>query len=231
MLYANGHEHQMDITMLKTIPLMAAAIIATTCLALADDAAINTLTDQEKKDGWQLLFNGADLEGWKASERPGVFTVADGTLIVNGKRSHLFYTGPVSEANFVNFHFAADVKTFPKANSGLYFHTEYQEQGWPGKGYEFQVNNTHKDRKKTAGLYGIKDNFEAPVEDGEWFHYEIIVNGKDIESKINGKIITAYTEPEGTKGGRRLTSGTFAIQAHDPGSVVHYRNIKVKVLP
>ena len=217
--------------MRKMIPLVAVAIVAFTSLALAEDAATNTLAEQEKKDGWQLLFNGTDLEGWKASETEGTFTVSNGVLVVHGNRSHLFYTGPVNDAIFVNFHFKADVKTFPNANSGLYFHTEYQQNGWPGKGYEFQVNNTHSDPKKTAGLYGIKDNFTAPVPDGEWFQYDIIVNGQDIESKINGETITAHTEPEGVTGGRKLSSGTFAIQGHDPDSIVHYRNIKVKLLP
>ncbi len=214
-----------------TTRLMIMMAIASASLAFAAAETSNTLSEQDKSEGWQLLFNGTDLEGWKASENPGVFTVSNGTLVVHGKRSHLFYTGPVNGADFVNFHFAADVKTFPKANSGLYFHTEYQEKGWPGKGYEFQVNNTHRDPKKTAGLYGIKDNFKAPVEDGQWFHYEMLVKGKDIESRINGKVITQFTEPEGVTGGRKLTHGTFAIQGHDPGSIVHYRNIKVKVLP
>ena len=119
--------------------------------------------------------------------------------------------------------------TTPGSNSGVYFHTKYQEKGWPGKGYEAQVNNTHKDPKKTGGLYAVKDNFKAPVSDNEWFDYNITVQGKRIQIKINGKTITDYTEPEGlNRPNRQLDKGTFALQAHDPKSKVLYRVIKVK---
>lgn len=202
--------------------------------ALAADA--NTLTPAEKSAGWKLLFDGKSLDGWKASESPGSFTVQNGELVVFGKRSHLFYTGPVANAKFKNFELQLDIKTYPKANSGVYFHTEYQETGWPAKGYEVQVNNTHKDVKKGAGLYAIKDNLEAPAKDGEWYTMRIKVEGKHVQTFVNGKQIVDYTEepnaerPEAMKG-RLISHGTFAIQGHDPESKVVYRNIKVRVLP
>ena len=199
-------------------------------------AEANTLAAAEKSAGWQLLFDGESLNGWKASENQGSFTVQDGVLVVFGKRSHLFYTGPVAKAKFKNFELSLDIKTFPKANSGVYIHTEYQETGWPDKGYEIQVNNTHKDVKKGAGVYAIKDNFEAPAKDEEWYTMRIRVEGKRIQTFVNGKQIVDYTEeanpqrPEAMKG-RLLSSGTFAIQGHDPESKVMYKNIKVRVLP
>ena len=126
----------------KSITTFFMTIAVASTVALAADAPINTLTDQEKADGWQLLFNGQNLDNWKASENQGTFTAEDGILIVHGKRSHLFYAGDVHNADFINFHLSADVLTKPKANSGLYFHTAYQQNGWPAAGYEFQVNNT-----------------------------------------------------------------------------------------
>jgi len=183
------------------------------------------------EEGWISIFNGKDLTGWRASENKGTFTVKDGILIVHGKRSHLFYEGPVGGADFRNFEWKADVKTFPGANSGMYFHTEYQERGWPAKGYEVQVNSTHSDRKKTGGLYGVVDVLDnAPSKDGEWFTQHIIVRDKRIIVKVNGKVTVDYTEPEGVTGGRKLSSGTVAIQGHDPGSIVHYKNIMIKPL-
>lgn len=182
-------------------------------------------------DGWISIFNGKDLTGWKASENKGVFTVKDGMLIVHGKRSHLFYNGPVGGANFKNFEWKATVKTFPKANSGMYIHTEYQESGWPNKGYEIQVNSTHSDRKKTGGLYGIVDVLDnAPSKDGKWFTQHIIVKDNRITIKVDGKVTVDYTEPEGVTGGRKLSSGTVAIQGHDPESVIHYKDIMIKPL-
>ncbi len=214
--------------------LTLAAVLATP--ALAADAKPNTLTAAEKKAGWQLLFDGKSLDGWKSSENPGSFTVQDGLLVVFGKRSHLFYTGPVGGADFKNFEVSLDIKTFAKANSGVYIHTQYQETGWPDKGYEVQVNNTHTDVKKGAGLYGIKDNLEAPAKDEEWYTMVVKVEGKHIQTFVNGKQIVDFTEPTpaappANMKGRFLTHGTFAIQGHDPASKVMYKNIKVRVLP
>jgi hypothetical protein len=183
------------------------------------------------EDGWICLFDGESLDGWKASENPDSFQVEDGKIVAFGPRAHLFYTGDVESHDFKNFHFKADVMTTPGSNSGLYFHTKYQEQGWPGIGYEAQVNNTHKDPKKTGGLYGIRDVLKAPAKDNEWFTQEIIVRGKQIVIKVNGETLVDYTEPDGVTGGRKLSSGTFAIQAHDPKSKVFVKNITVKSLP
>lgn len=190
----------------------------------------------ESGDGWQVLFDGKSLDGWKASDAPGTFTVADGELIVHGNRSHLFYVGPVANHDFQNFEVKAEVKTKMGANSGFYFHTAWQETGWPDKGFEVQVNNTHKDPKKTAGLYNIKDNFEAPAKDDEWFTLTVRVEGKHVVTMVNDKVITDYTEPADFQPlpknpGRKIDRGTFAIQGHDPASVVHFKNIRVKPLP
>lgn len=182
--------------------------------------------------GWYTLFNGKNLEGWKAGKNNETFKVEDGCIVVNGNRSHLFYEGPVKNHVFKNFEFKADVMTFPKANSGIYFHTQYQEDGWPDKGYECQVNATHSDAKKTGGLYARKDVMDtAPHKDNEWFNYHIIVKGKVVTIKINGKTTCEYTEPDDASGGRKLSSGTFALQGHDPESKVLYKNVKVKPLP
>src|SRR5687768_3670974 len=98
--------------------------------------------------GWILMFNGRDLAGWKSNaEKPGVFTVDDGVIKVSGGRAHLFYVGPRGDAKFKNFEFEAKVKTTRGANSGIYFHTEFQAKGWPSKGFEAQVNTTARDRK------------------------------------------------------------------------------------
>ena len=186
----------------------------------------------DASSGWVSLFDGKTLNGWKANENPQSCRVEDGAIVVNGDRSHLFYVGEVGDGNFKNFEFKCDVKTLPQANSGIYIHTKYQDNGWPTRGYEAQVNNTSGDKRKTGGLYGIQDVFTAPAKDNEWFDYHIIVNGKRIIVKIDGETTADYTEPEDLdRGDRRLSSGTFALQAHDPGSKVLYRNLRVKALP
>ena len=199
--------------------------------APAEEPAASPSMDDE---GWISLFDGETLDGWQASENPSSFTVEDGRNVVHGERAHLFYVGDVENHTFKNFEFKADVMTAPGANSGLYFHTAYQEEGWPAKGYEAQVNNTYEsDPRKTGSLYGIDDVMEAPAPDNEWFTEHIIVQGKTIIIKVNDKTLVEYTEPDSVmqEGGRMLDSGTFALQAHDPDSRVYYRNIMVKPLP
>jgi predicted small secreted protein len=190
-----------------------------------------------KAGQWQSLFDGKSLDGWQASENKDTFTVRSGMIIAHGPRSHLFYVGPVNDANFTDFEFKADVLTTPGSNSGIYFHTAYQETGWPDKGFECQVNTTHSDPKKTGGLYNVQDVMNnAPSVDDKWFHYYIRVEGKHVIIQIDGKTTAAWTQPEDwtpPQGmpGRKIGEGTFALQGHDPDSVVYYKNIMVRVPP
>ncbi len=185
----------------------------------------------DAEDGWVSLFNGQDLTGWRVNEHPESVRVEDGCIVTNGERAHVFYIGPQGQADFKNFHFQAMVKTMPQANSGIYFHTRFLPSDWPDRGYEAQVNNSQGDPQKTGGLYDVQPNEVAPVDDREWFRYEILVEGRHIVVKINGNVVSDYTEPEDLeRPERQLSSGTFALQAHDPGSKVYYKDIRVKVL-
>jgi hypothetical protein len=88
----------------------------------------------------------------------------------------------------------------------------------------------------TGSIYAVRNNWRSPIPNDRWFTYRIKVVGKTIQTFINDALICEYTEPENPwrpddKKGRLLGSGTFALQAHDPGSVVKYRNMKVKILP
>jgi hypothetical protein len=191
--------------------------------------------------GWTPMFNGRDLAGWRSNEEtPGVFTVADGVLKVSGGRAHLFYVGADGKANFTNFELKAKVMTMPGANSGIYFHTAFQDKGWPAKGYECQVNTTHSDPKKTGGLYAVQDVMNnAPSKDGEWFDYYIKVDGHRIILKINGQTTVDWTEPANwdpatalkDMPGRKLSSGTIALQGHDPKSTTYYKDLFIRALP
>ncbi len=196
-------------------------IVLASCLISSIDA----------QDDWTSMFNGKNLDGWRVNENAESVYIEDGCIVTHGPRAHVFYVGEGGKASFKNFHFKAKVKTMPGANSGIYFHTKFLDKGWPNKGYEAQVNNTQRDPKKTGGLYAVEDNYKAPVKDNEWFDYEIVVNGKNIIVKINGDEITNYTEPDDLdRPERQLSSGTFALQAHDPDSKVLYKDLYVKRL-
>ena len=191
--------------------------------------------DRLQKKKWISLFDGQSLNGWKVGANPQTFKVEEGMIVVNGNVAHLFYDGPLRQHNFKNFEFKIDIRTLPGSNSGIYFHTVFQESSWPKKGYEVQVNNSHTDWRRTAGLYGVQDVKEAPAKDEEWFTMHIKVKGKHITVKVNDQLITDYTEPgnvnrEASMKERVLSSGTIALQGHDPKSKVFYKNIMLKVL-
>jgi len=217
---------------MKRIALTAISLsLLFTATTIAADKAKSA---KENEEGYVQLFDGKSMDGWKANENKETWKVEDGALVCHGPRSHLFYVG--DDKPFKNFDFKADVMTTPGSNAGIYFHTKYQEEGWPRFGYEAQVNNSHKDPKRTGSLYGVKNVDVAPAKDGEWFTEQITVRGNHIVIKVNGKTLVDYTEPEGQQAfsnqfERRLGEGTFALQGHDPGSKVYFKNIRVKRLP
>jgi hypothetical protein len=197
---------------------------------------IATVAFKPKANGWQSLFDGKSLNDWKVGENANTFSVENGSIVAHGPTAHLFYEGKVNNHNFKNFEFKAQVMTTPGSNSGIYFHTAYQEKSWPSKGYEVQVNNSHTDWRRTGSLYGIDDVKEVYAKDNEWFTEYIKVVGKRVIIKVNDKTVVDYTEPADVKrsegdAGRVISSGTFALQGHDPNSKVYFKNIMVKVLP
>jgi hypothetical protein len=186
-------------------------------------------------EGWVTIFDGTSLDGWKINENADTWTLKDGMLIAKGERSHIFYVG--DDKPFGDFELKVDVKAAPHSNGGIYFHTRFQETGWPRYGQEAQVNNTYEhDPKKSGSLYGIVDVTEQHIADDTWWTEHVIVKGRRITIKLNDTVVVEHEEPEGQPAfsdefERRLGSGTFALQGHDPGSTVSYRNIRVKRLP
>lgn len=190
----------------------------------------------ENGDGWISLFDGHSFNGWKAGENPGTFRIEDGSIVVNGPRAHLFYVGDVNDHNFRNFEFKAQVMTTPGSNSGIYFHTKFQQERFPDNGFEVQVNNSHGDWKRTGSLYDIVDIAETNAKDNEWYTQYIRVEGKKVTIKVNGKTVVEWTEPENATApeghpGRLISSGTFALQGHDPKSKVYFKDLQVRILP
>jgi len=191
---------------------------------------------------WIQLFNGRSLEGWKANENADSWKVEDGCLVGSGHRSHLFYTGPLNDGSFKNFEAEFEVLTAPACNSGFYFHTRFQEQGWPAKGFEVQVNNTatgegtYRERKRTGSLYGIRNVYKVLGRDNEWTRMRVEVRGKNVKVRVNDQLVVDYIEPttpiipSPQEKERFIDRGAFALQCHDPGSRVRFRNIRVRPL-
>jgi len=202
----------------------------TTIALLAITARLNAA---EAEEGFKPLCDGTTFDGWKSTiDHTNTWKVEDGAFVTRGETAHLFYVGNL--APFTNFDLKVDVMTDHGANGGIYFHTKYQEKGFPKYGFECQVDNTHSDWKKTASLYDVVNIAKSPAQDNKWWTQEVIVEGKKVTVKIDGERVLEYTEPQGAQPGgqytRKLSFGTFALQAHDPKSVVRYKNIRVKRL-
>jgi hypothetical protein len=208
------------------------------CLAICA-LAFPAFADEKKEakdNGFKTIFDGKSMDGWKVNENKESFKLKEGAIVANGNRSHCFYTG--DDKPFKNFVLELEVQTKAHSNGGVYFHTKYQDEGWPAQGHECQVNNSYdKDPQKTGGVYKVKKVLVAPAKDDTWFKYSITVEGNHVVVKIDDTVVADYTEdPEALakdkdiEPTRRIGSGTFALQAHDPGSTVMYRNIKVKRL-
>ncbi len=145
--------------------------------------------------------------------------------------THLYYVGPVQGARFKDFELKAEVKTRSKGNSGILFHTEFQDKGFPNKGFEFQINNTGSDKAfRTGSIYPAKPMNRVVAKDDEWFECFLVVRGNEVAQKVNGEVTMETTLPHEAKTGRTLSHGTIAIQGHDPGSIVYFRSLRVKPL-
>ena len=186
--------------------------------------------------GFTSLFNGKDFTGWKVVT-PESWTIEDGAMKAKGAAGHVFYDGDFKNHSFRNFELKVDIMTRANSNGGVYVLTEYQEKGFPRKGFEIQVNNSYvKDPVKTGSLYHVQDITEAPAKDDEWFTQHIIVKDNTITVHVNGKQTVSWTQPADWKGGREgagraITGpGTIAFQAHDPNSTVYYKNVRIKPL-
>lgn len=195
----------------------------------------------ETEAGFVSLFNGTDFTGWRLAN-PDAFRVEDGAIVANGSPGHAYYDGPVGNHAFTNFELRADIMAQPNSNGGIYILTEFQERGWPARGFEVQVNNTYDtDPVKTASLYHVMDINTPPARDNEWFTMAIVVQDMTITASVDGTEAVRWTQPPDWQGnprpngtiefpGRRIGApGTIALQAHDPDSTVLYRNIRIRL--
>lgn len=213
-------------SLLKTLrraalPLIAAGLTFSQPVTHAADPVVSgkpVITEPDTQ-GWQSLFDGTTLSGWMTFDAGGWSIAPDGILVGKGPRSHLF-----SPSTYRNLEFKAEIKLNNKGNSGMYFRAELMP-GWP-KGYESQVENTSPDPQKTGSLYNFKKITEQLIQDDTWWTQHIIAVGNRVIIKVNGKIVVDYIDEKNS-----FTTGHVALQQHDPGSVVNYKNVKVKALP
>ncbi len=171
------------------------------------------------KDGWVSMFDGKTLNGWKANEHPESWKVVDGAIVGNGPASHLFWM----ERECQDCEFRAEVKLNHSGNSGMYVRAAFGP-GFP-KGYEAQVENTSPDPQKTGSLYGICKVTDQLIGDDIWWTQDVTIRGDHVVIKVNGKTVTDCDDPQA-----RFSKGYLALQQHNLGSVVSYRNLMMRPL-
>ena len=230
-----------------------AALFALVPVIQADDEPAN----DDKQ--WIQLFNGKDFSGWKIPKPPSgqfksvtptkkdgkivswkgttkdgeevvLWKIVDGMIVGGGPSSHIF-----TDLTATDFHYRVEAKINDGGNSGQYFRTKF-EPGFPA-GYEVQINATHKDPVKTGSLYPdarsslAKHRKEitilntAPHKPNEFFTQEVIAKGNHFTIMVNGKKTIEWTDPDST-----YKMGHFALQGHDPGSVMTFRKVEYKPL-
>ena len=202
-------------------------------VVFADEAKKEAKKNDDAKEGWVQLFNGKDLTGWKAHpEDKAKWEVKDGILIGSGPVGHLFS----EKGDYENFRYRVEAMINDHGNSGQFFRTKFG-RSFP-KGYEAQINSTHRDPIRTGSLYPSFSS-ELSKEDkekilvhkalhkpDEWFTQEVIAEGNHIIIKVNGETTVDFVDKNNT-----YSKGHFALQQHDPGTVVKFRKIEYKPLP
>lgn len=236
-----------------------ALVIAAGAAFLASPAA--PAVDDKQDEGWISLFNGKDLTGWKIPNPPSgqfkgvkqtknaegkvvafvgvtkdgkeitLWQVKDGMIVGGGPASHIF-----TDVEAENFRYRVEAKINNKGNSGQYFRTKFGP-GFPA-GYEAQINATHGDPIRTGSLYPdgrtklgqfkakITVMNDAPNKPDEFFTQEVVAQGNHIQIFVNGKKTIDFEDPNNT-----YTKGHFALQGHDPGSVMTFKKVEYKPLP
>jgi Domain of Unknown Function (DUF1080) len=180
-------------------------------------------------DDWVSLFDGKTLSGWtKAGNADSKWEVVDGVIVGTGPASMLYSP----KGDYKNFHFRAEIKINDHGNSGMYFRSP-TATGDFSKGYEAQIDSTHRDPIRTGSIYGFLHVYKQLVPPDTWFTYEVEVVDKTwrglkvphIKVTINGELLYEFIERT-----KAWDQGYFAFQQHDPGSRVEIRKIEVKEL-
>jgi hypothetical protein len=213
---------------LSRLALVLASLLALFALVLPLAADDKGKAGGPQEECWVQLFNGKDLSGWKVyPEGTGEWKVEDGVLVGSGKTSHLF-----SEGEYDNFYYRVEAMINDGGNSGQYSRAQFGP-GFP-KGYEAQINATHKDPIRTGSLYPsfaklsdderkkilVLDQLHKP---DQWFIQEVMADGNHIMIKVNGNVTVDFIDQNNT-----YSKGHFALQQHDPGTVVKFRKIEYR---
>jgi hypothetical protein len=205
---------------------------------------LNTLTEDEKKAGWKLLFDGTSTKGWrnfkKDSLGPG-WKIVDGALT----RADRGAGDIITVDQYGSFELSLEYMISKGGNSGIMYHvTEEEDTPWKtGPEIQIQDNKDGRDPQKSGWLYQFyKSDQDATKPAGQWNHVRIVITPEKCEHYVNGVKYCQYVKGS-ADWNERLAKSKFASmpkfgkasQGHiclqDHGDLVAYRNIKIRELP
>jgi hypothetical protein len=198
------------------------------------------LSDEEKKAGFQILFDGTNLDKWQGGKTS--YVIEDNNLVVNpagGSGGNLF-----TKDEYGDFIFRFEFQLTPGANNGLGVRAPLEGDA-AYTGMEIQILDNDADIYKNlkpyqyhGSVYGVipaKRGFLKKT--GEWNTEEVILKGSKIKVILNNEVIVDGDLKEASKNGTLdklehpgllRTKGHIGFLGH--GSVVKFRNIRVKPL-
>lgn len=225
---------------------------------MLDASAQSMLTDQEKKEGWTLLFDGKTTTGWRnyGSEKIGsAWKVKDGVLYLDTSKKKDWQTldggDIITNKEYENFELSLEWKIEACGNSGIMFNvvesSENQYAWYSAPEVQVLDNACHPDAKiikhRAGDLYDlISCSIETVKPAGEWNQVNIISNKGNLEIRLNGaKVVQTQMHTaawdELVKGSKfkdmkafgKASKGHIALQDH--GNGVWFKNVKIKELP
>lgn len=230
---------------MKKIVCVAGMLLA----SLVMRAEENVLTEQEKSEGWTMLWDGTTTAGWRSIKTNAFpqkgWEIKDGILSVLKE----VYAGDVITENvYSNFTLKLEFKQTHASNSGIKYFFNPKLNG--GTAPEFQIlHPDHPDAKlgkngsrKVASLYDVMPAPEAKLRPvGEWNVVMIVCHGRQVEHWLNGEKVLSFergseafraavakSKFSKSKNWGEAESGHILLQDH--GDNVSFRNIKIKVL-
>lgn len=212
------------------------------------------LTDQEKSEGWELLFDGENLDHWRSVKNDSfpshAWVIEDGSLVLNGKGGDI-----ITKEKYGDFELAWEFNLTEGANSGIKYFVDSISHGETGKtalnGPEYQIiddlnHDAIKDDPNGLSSTGSAYLLYAPENKtlhpaGEWNEARIIAKGGQVEHWLNGKKVLGYQKGS-EEFGRKVAETKFkdypeyglASEGHilitDHQDRVFFRNIRIRTL-
>ena len=234
--------------------VVAITLVAISCSQQAEPPLDNTLSDQERSQGWKLLFDGTSIKGWRAfnaATLPGWWIAEDGALKTLGKGGDIGGDIVYGEETFDNFELSLEWKLTKGGNSGIFYHVVQGEQYRAAyeNAPEYQVIDDLEFPEPLEGWQTVgadyamyqPDSGKAVKPAGLWNSSRIVFTAGKVEYYLNGKLTVSFV-PWSQDWQARKQAGKWKeypdyglahagyIGLQDHGSVVQFKNIKIRRL-